>query len=350
MLFKPVASHRIERQRQEPKRRLLTVDSVTRLTPRMLRIAFASPELADFSSRAPDDHIKLFLPDPANPGQQVMRDYTPRAFDAARKILTIDFAVHEAGPATAWALAAKPGDKLAIGGPKGSAIVADDFDYYLLIGDESALPAIGRRVEGLRSGVPVATIVVVDGPEEAQRLRDRGRLGSDLGFSTGRTRRRRHPAAEGAHALAGAERRRLCLDRGGGSRRQEPARHHARRARPSESLAQGLGLLAARSGRRDRETGSLTRMTGMPRAFALAAALNLGFVALEITTSQWANSTALLAAPPSRSRRSAARAKKSILIAMRHSKHRTPQAFEALAASCSSLFDDQAVRPTAASA
>lgn len=170
MLFKPVASHRIERQRQEPKRRLLTVDSVTRLTPRMLRIAFASPELADFSSRAPDDHIKLFLPDPANPGQQVMRDYTPRAFDAARKILTIDFAVHEAGPATAWALAAKPGDKLAIGGPKGSAIVADDFDYYLLIGDKSALPAIGRRVEGLRSGVPVATIVVVDGPEEAQRF------------------------------------------------------------------------------------------------------------------------------------------------------------------------------------
>jgi NADPH-dependent ferric siderophore reductase len=75
----------------------------------MLRITFASPDLADFSSPSPDDHIKLFLPDPANAGQQVMRDYTPRAFDAARKTLTIDFAVHDAGPATTWAFDAKPG-------------------------------------------------------------------------------------------------------------------------------------------------------------------------------------------------------------------------------------------------
>ncbi len=104
----------------------------------MLRITFSSPDLADFSSPSPDDHIELFLPDPANPGQQVMRDYTPRAFDAARKILTLDFALHDAGPATAWALAAQPGDRLAIGGPKGSVMVADDFDFYLLIGDESA--------------------------------------------------------------------------------------------------------------------------------------------------------------------------------------------------------------------
>ena len=139
MLFRTETRHRIERVRQEPKRRRLTVASKERLTPSMLRLTFTSPDLADFSSPAPDDHIKLFLPDPVHPGQEVMRDYTPRAFDAARKILTIDFAIsppqdgrpdgrpmHEAGPAKAWALAAQVGDRLEIGGPRGSTMVADD--------------------------------------------------------------------------------------------------------------------------------------------------------------------------------------------------------------------------------
>jgi NADPH-dependent ferric siderophore reductase len=51
--------------------------------------------------------------------------------------------------------------------------LTDDFDHYLLIGDESALPAIGRRVEGLRGGVPVTTVVVVDGPEHVQSFETR---------------------------------------------------------------------------------------------------------------------------------------------------------------------------------
>ncbi|MCW2285897.1 NADPH-dependent ferric siderophore reductase [Rhodoblastus acidophilus] len=83
--------------------------------------------------------------------------------------MTLDFALHDAGPATAWALAAQPGDRLAIGGPRGSLVVADDFDAYLLVGDETALPAIGRRLEFFsRASVPVTTLVVVDGPEHVQ--------------------------------------------------------------------------------------------------------------------------------------------------------------------------------------
>ncbi|MGL1747182.1 siderophore-interacting protein, partial [Vibrio parahaemolyticus] len=49
-----------------------------------------------------------------------------RRFDPVLGTLTIDFALHQAGPATAWALAAKPGDRLEIGGPRGSTILADD--------------------------------------------------------------------------------------------------------------------------------------------------------------------------------------------------------------------------------
>ena len=136
----------------------------------MRRIAFTSPGLHDFTSPSPDDHIKLFLPDASSASGVCLRDYTPRRFDAGKHALTIDFAMHEAGPATAWARKAVPGDTLEIGGPKGSTVVQDDFDFYLLAGDETALPSIGRRVEGLRSGVHVTTLVIVDGPEEVQHF------------------------------------------------------------------------------------------------------------------------------------------------------------------------------------
>ncbi len=162
--------HQAERVRQEPKRRTLTVTAVHDITPRMRRIELTSPELADFASRAPDDHIKLFLPDPTEPSGEAMRDYTPRRFDAERRLLTLDFALHEAGPATRWAQTAAPGDRLAIGGPKGSVIVPDDFDWYLLVGDETALPAIGRRIESLRPGVPVTSVVIVESADDIQHF------------------------------------------------------------------------------------------------------------------------------------------------------------------------------------
>lgn len=162
--------HRIQRLRHETRRRVVTVSTVTRLTPKMLRVDFASPDLVGFDSASPDDHVKIFVPDPAAPDGRSMRDYTPRRFDGLRGTLTIDFALHDAGPATAWALDAKPGDTLEIGGPRGSAVAPDDFDFYLLIGDETALPSIARRLEELRPHAPVTAIFLLDGPEETPAL------------------------------------------------------------------------------------------------------------------------------------------------------------------------------------
>lgn len=178
--------HQTTRLRQEPKRRLLTVTAIEDITPHMRRITFTSPDLADFVSPAPDDHIKLFLPNPAVPSGESMRDYTPRRFDAERLSLTIDFARHEAGPATRWAEAAQVGDQLAIGGPKGSGIVADDFDYYLLLGDEAALPSIARRIEGLRAGVPVTSVVVVESEADVQAVTTAARHDAIWVFRAGR--------------------------------------------------------------------------------------------------------------------------------------------------------------------
>ena len=164
--------HAIKRLRHELKRRQITVKETIRLTPNMLRIVFTGEELYDFMSPAPDDHVKLVFPSAT--GEIQMRDYTPRAFDNEARTLTIDFALHagdhQPGPATEWALHAKPGDVLQVGGPRGSVIVPSDFDWWLIVGDETALPAIARRLAALPAGTPVKAIISVTGPADEQHL------------------------------------------------------------------------------------------------------------------------------------------------------------------------------------
>lgn len=156
---------RLERFRHELKRRHLTVVSTERLTPNMIRITLGGDDLADFTSLSAGDHIKVFVPDDA--GGVAMRDYTPRHFDAENRRLVLDFAVHDAGPATRWALNAGVGDELQIGGPRGSLVITGPR-RWLLIGDETALPSIGRRIEEMTPGTEVTGIVAVPGVEDEQ--------------------------------------------------------------------------------------------------------------------------------------------------------------------------------------
>lgn len=156
----------IQRVRHELHRRSLEVVKVERLTPHMIRVTLAGPDLAGFASASPDDHIKIFIP--GLDGTPVRRDYTPRKYDSEAGTLVLDFVNHEGGPAAAWARAAKVGDHLDIGGPKGSQIISGNIAHWLLIGDETALPAIGRRVEELSAPSQVTTIVAVPGQEDEQ--------------------------------------------------------------------------------------------------------------------------------------------------------------------------------------
>ena len=176
----------IRRVRHEIKQRRLIVDRITAITPKMLRVTLAGAELAGFTSLGFDDHIKLFFPKEPTSGTEStpgsasadrppMRDYTPR-YDAAAGVLHIDFAIHDAGPATDWALQASVGDSLLIGGPRGSAIIPMEFDWYLFMGDETALPAIGRRLEELPSGSRALVIAEVEDETEEQSFPSQAEL------------------------------------------------------------------------------------------------------------------------------------------------------------------------------
>lgn len=156
------------RVRFELRRRELRVAERIPLTPNMLRLIL-SGDLDGFQSLGFDDHVKLLFPDPQGADTPVMRDYTPRAFNVSKGLLTLDFALHEpAGPATQWALQAKIGDPLHIGGPRGSQVWPDAFAHYLLIGDETALPAIGRRLESAPAGQAVTVLAMVENAAERQ--------------------------------------------------------------------------------------------------------------------------------------------------------------------------------------
>ncbi|QQE41473.1 siderophore-interacting protein, partial [Enterobacter asburiae] len=77
------------------------------------------------------------------------RDYTP-LYDAERHELAYDFYIHDGGIASRWALEANIGDKLVIGGPRGSLVVPEDYAWQLYVCDESGMPALRRRLLGLR--------------------------------------------------------------------------------------------------------------------------------------------------------------------------------------------------------
>ncbi|WP_336760488.1 siderophore-interacting protein [Asaia sp. VD9] len=150
--------------------RLITVAQVIPLSSSMQRIVFTGEDLKDFTTAGPDDHVKLFFPQPGETypilpdfrpeaGREALRDtriiardYTPRRFDPEDGTLIIDFVLHEEGPATRWAAAAKPGQQLGMGGPKASHIAPDSCTHHLLIGDDTALPAIARALEELPPG------------------------------------------------------------------------------------------------------------------------------------------------------------------------------------------------------
>lgn len=176
----------IHRVSHEIKRRRLQVLRVVDLTPRMRRITVGGPELAGFTSLGTDDHVKLLFPQNAeeqaaldnfNPSagkaqgpMPEMRDYTPRRYDLDTLELDIDFVLHGDGPASTWAAQAEPGQYLNIAGPRGSMIVPDIFDSYLLVGDETALPAIARRLEGLAPNRRALVVVEVENGAEQQIL------------------------------------------------------------------------------------------------------------------------------------------------------------------------------------
>ncbi|MFI1202849.1 siderophore-interacting protein [Streptomyces sp. NPDC020883] len=174
-----------------------------RLGPSMVRITFTGERLAELASGGRDQRFKLFLPQPhqsapvfedtgdgwyatwraQDPAERpVMRSYTIREQRPHLGEFDVDFALHGAddpasaagGPASRWALAARPGDRLTVLAPAVADNGGVDFrpppgtDWILLTGDETALPAIAGNLAWLSPGT-VAKVWIEIGHEDDRR-------------------------------------------------------------------------------------------------------------------------------------------------------------------------------------
>lgn len=153
-----------QRVRNDLRFRELNVLRAGRVSAGFQRIVLGGEALEGFNSRGFDDHTKVFFPAPGTTfvppvvteegidwGDGVRpqaRDYTP-LYNDEKNELVLDFFVHDGGIASNWAVEAKVGDKLTIGGPRGSLVVPEDYAWQLYVCDESGMPALRRRLEGI---------------------------------------------------------------------------------------------------------------------------------------------------------------------------------------------------------
>lgn len=168
--------------------RLLQVRRTTHVTPKMIRVTLGGEELDGFPGEGPDRRIKMFFPLPgqdvpavprastggpvwpAGEARPAIRTYTVRRFDAGAGELDVDFVVHDGhGPAADWAQRAAPGSWVGVSEPGGRWSPDPSADFHVVIGDETALPAVATVLETLGDGVPVhAFLEVADAGEEQE--------------------------------------------------------------------------------------------------------------------------------------------------------------------------------------
>ena len=162
--------------------RLLTVKDAWRLTPNMIRVIFAGPELDGFPEGREGGNCKLLIPEPdesrehfgmrLSEGQPlVKRTYTVRKFDAATLELSIDFVAHgDDGPASRWASHAKQGDFLGFGGPSTPKVAHFEADWYLVAADPSAIPVAAAALEAMPRDAKGVAIFEITADEDRQDI------------------------------------------------------------------------------------------------------------------------------------------------------------------------------------
>lgn len=161
----------------------ITLARRTQVSPSMVRFTFTGPEVDRMTTHAPDQRIKLFFPSQAgglealaeiaqlesdwyaayralpDASRPPMRTYTIRALRPEHSEVDVEFVLHgDNGPASRWAMHARPGDRLAMTAPttevEGPRLGFEwrpprDVQRILLVADETALPAVAGILETL---------------------------------------------------------------------------------------------------------------------------------------------------------------------------------------------------------
>lgn len=179
----------------------LTVLRTERLAPHWIRVTFGGGEIERFVPMGYDQWFRLFLPVsgeaglgrvPAKANQMlgylkflripdgerpVMRNYTVRAFRPARgdagAELDVDFVLHgsaaegTAGPASRWAETCRPGENVLVIDEGLAFNPARGTEHVVLVGDETALPAIAAICTSLPAHATGSVLLEAPSAEDA---------------------------------------------------------------------------------------------------------------------------------------------------------------------------------------
>lgn len=159
----------------------ITVTDTISLAPRARRIRFSGMTLIE--SRKPASYLSLSFTDPAmatataraaeRRGRSDRRTFTPRWIDE-HGAMTVDFVLHGSGPASTWAERATVGDVIWAGPTKGGYDIPPPGSSIVLIGDDTAIPAMGTILEALADPVRVTAIIeVIDATDEREVTAER---------------------------------------------------------------------------------------------------------------------------------------------------------------------------------
>lgn len=138
------------------------------VTPRMRRVTLAGVDPRCFDGGGL--HVRILIPPKGRPpswprasedgrvlwpkGEDALtsRVYTVRSIDHLRKTIDIDVVLHggDRTPGATWAAQARAGDVVGVMGPGGGDV--PDAGRLVLMGDETAIPAVARILEALPSG------------------------------------------------------------------------------------------------------------------------------------------------------------------------------------------------------
>jgi NADPH-dependent ferric siderophore reductase len=175
--------------------RLVHVEAIETLSAGLIRVVVSGPGLEGFAAGQFTDHyVKLQFPPPGAPYGPPFdpaevraslpsdmwfrtRTYTVREWDPEGRRLTLDFVVHgDEGVAGPWVLRAKVGDPLQLVGPGGAYAPDPSVEWHLLVGDESALPAIAVALERIPVSRRAEVVLQVPGPDHEIPLESRADL------------------------------------------------------------------------------------------------------------------------------------------------------------------------------
>jgi len=150
----------------------ITVTFSRELTPRTRRITFEGPITVETGN--PASYLSLYFSDPTldvagsrGDAELPKRTYTPRYVQRECGSMTIDFVLHGEGRATEWASTAHAGDVIWAGPVTGGYDVPSDLEHLVLVGDDTAIPAIGTVLEAIPEATRTTVIIeIVDEDDE----------------------------------------------------------------------------------------------------------------------------------------------------------------------------------------